>query len=177
MGAKAFLSKAFPFLSVAATALGGPIGAAGASMLGAALGKEVKPAELEAELVKLAATEEGRLKAAQIEQDFKLQMERLGLGHVEELERLAAADRDSARKREISVKDRMPMLLGITANIGFFATVGFLLFRTMPVESKDVLLLLLGALTATFKDVYGYYFGSSSGSAKKDDILNRKNGG
>ena len=140
-------------------------------MLGAALGKEVKPAELEAELVKLAATEEGRLKAAQIEQDFKLQMERLGLGHIEELERLAAADRDSARKREISVKDRMPMLLGITANIGFFATVGFLLFRTMPVESKDVLLLLLGALTATFKDVYGYYFGSSSGSAKKDDML------
>ena len=177
MGAKAFLSKAFPFLSVAATALGGPIGAAGASMLGAALGKEVKPADLEAELVKLAATEEGRLKAAQIEQDFKLQMERLGLGHVEELERLAAADRDSARKREMTVKDRMPMILGIAANIGFLSTVGFLLFRTMPVESKDVLLLLLGALTATFKDVYGYYFGSSSGSSKKDDILNRKNGG
>ena len=174
MGAKAFLSKAFPFLSVAATALGGPIGAAGASMLGAALGKEVKPADLEAELVKLAATEEGRLKAAQIEQDFKLQMERLGLGHVEELERLAAADRDSARKREMTVKDRMPMILGIAANIGFFSTVWFLLFRTMPVESKDVLLLLLGALTATFKDVYGYYFGSSAGSAKKDDLINRK---
>ena len=143
-------------------------------MLGAALGKEVKPAELEAELVKLAATEEGRLKAAQIEQDFKLQMERLGLGHIEELERLAAADRDSARKREMTVKDRMPMILGIAANIGFFSTVGFLLFRTMPVESKDVLLLLLGALTATFKDVYGYYFGSSAGSAKKDDLMNNK---
>lgn len=178
MGAKAFLSKAFPFLSVAATAFGGPIGAAGASILGAALGKDVKPANLEAELTRLTMTEEGRLKAAQAEQDFKLAMEKLGFGHVEELERIAATDRDSARKREIAVKDKMPLILSLSVNVLFFGVVTMLMFRTVPVESKDIILVLLGALTAGWKDILGYYFGSSSGSARKDDVIQSlSNGG
>ena len=171
MGAKAFLSKAFPFLSVAATAFGGPIGAAGASVLGAALGKDVKPEALEAELTKLAGTEEGRIKAAQAEIDFKLQMEKMGFNHVEELERIMASDRDSARKREAAVKDKMPMILGISVNVAFFAVMACLIFRTVPHDSRDTLLILLGALTVGWKDVYGYYFGSSSGSARKDEII------
>ena len=171
MGAKAFLSKAFPFLSVAATAFGGPIGAAGASILGAALGKEVKPEGLEGELTKLTMTEEGRLKATQAEADFKLQMEKLGFAHIEELERIVSADRDSARKREMTVKDKMPTILGISVNIAFFGVILALIFRTVPTESRDTLLILLGALTVGWKDVYGYYFGSSAGSAKKDETI------
>ena len=177
MGAKAFLQKAFPFLSVAATAFGGPIGAAGASILGAALGKEVKPGDLESELTKLTMTEEGRIKAAQAEQDFKLAMEKLGFGHVEELERISALDRDSARKREIAVKDKMPLVLSLAVNVLFFGVVTMLMFRTVPVESKDIILVLLGALTAGWKDILGYYFGSSAGSARKDDLLAKQNGG
>lgn len=173
MGAKAFLQKAFPFLSVAATAFGGPIGAAGATILGAALGKDVKPEDLENELTKLTMTEEGRIKAAQAEQDFKLAMEKLGFEHVEELERISASDRDSARKREIAVKDSMPLVLSLTVNLLFFGVVGFLMFRTVPPESKDIILLLLGALTAGWKDILGYYFGSSSGSARKDAIIHK----
>ena len=178
MGAKAFLSKAFPFLSVAATALGGPIGAAGASMLGAALGKEVKPADLEAELVKLAATEEGRLKAAQIEQDFKLQMERLGLGHVEELERLAAADRDSARKREIQTGDIWTPRILATVVVSAWVTIqSILLFHIVSSDMRDLVSRLLGTLDAALLLVLSYYFGSSSGSTRKNELMHQKNGG
>lgn len=166
-----FLKKAFPFLSLAATAFGGPIGAAGANLLGAALGKDVKPENIEAELTRLAATDEGRLKAQEAEAAFKLSMQKMGFEHIEELERVAAGDRDSARKREMVLKDKMPLILALAVNLSFFSVITTLLFRGLPPDSKDVILILLGALTAGWKDVYGYYFGSSAGSAKKDDIL------
>jgi len=171
MGAKAFLSKAFPFLSVAATAFGGPIGTAGASVLGAALGKEVKPEAIEAELTKLTGTEEGRLKAQEAEANFKLQMEKLGFAHIEELERIVAADRASARQREVLIKDKVPALLAVVVNAAFFGVIFSLIFRTFPEGSRDTLLILLGALAAGWKDVFGYYFGSSSSSARKDDTI------
>lgn len=171
MGAKDFLRKAFPFLTVAATAFGGPVGAAGANILGAALGEKIKPEELEAKLTTLTMTEEGRLKAQDAEASFKLAMEKMGFDHIEELEKVAAGDRDSARKREMAIKDKMPMILGVGVNAVFFAVIGFLIFKPVPDASKDVLLILLGALTVQSKEVYGYYFGSSAGSAKKDDIL------
>jgi hypothetical protein len=49
-----------------------------------------------------------------------------------------------------------------------------LFYYTPPAASKDVILILVGYLTAAFKDVYAYYFGSSSGSEKKTEMLNIK---
>lgn len=173
MGATNFLKKAFPFLSVAATAFGGPVGAMGAQALGAALGKDVKPEQIEAELTKLTTTEEGRAKAQQAEADFKLAMAKLNYESVEALERIALEDRDSARKREIAVKDKMPLVLGGATCTIFFTVVITLLIKGVPVESKDVLLIMLGALTAGWKDVLGYYFGSSAGSAAARDTISK----
>ena len=171
MGAKAFLSKAFPFLSVAATAFGGPIGAAGASILGAALGKDVKPGDLEAELTKLTMTEEGRIKAAQAEQDFKLAMQKLGFGHVEELERISASDRDSARKREMVIKDKTPMILAAVVCGGYVAVTATILTQVIDPAMKDLVLRSMGTLDMALGLVLSYYFGSSLGSARKDETI------
>jgi hypothetical protein len=170
---KGFLKKAFPFLSVAASTFGGPLGMAGAQVLGAALGKDVKPEALEAELNKLILTDEGRLKAQQAEQEFAITMRKLGFEHVEELERIAASDRASAREREVKVKDKMPFILSLSVNVMFFGVIIALVYRAVPADSKDVILILLGALTAGWKDVLGYYFGSSAGSAAKTEILDK----
>ena len=54
------------------------------------------------------------------------------------------------------------------------ATVGFLLvlmFRPVPPENKDALMMALGAVLAAFGSVVGYFFGSSKGSAEKTDVL------
>lgn len=168
-----FLRKSFPFLSLAASAFGGPIGAAGANLLGAILKREVKPENIESELTNLAVTDEGRLKALEAENEFKLAMQKMGYEDAEKLEAILASDRDSARKRETIVKDKMPLILALGVNICFFSVVLVLLFRGLPLESKDVLLILLGALTAGWKDVYGYYFGSSAGSASSREAINR----
>lgn len=56
----------------------------------------------------------------------------------------------------------------------FFGAICLLTFVAMPDSSKDALLILLGALAAQFKDVGGYFFGSSKSSADKNAIIAQK---
>ncbi len=66
---------------------------------------------------------------------------------------------------------------GFKCYMALLVTVGLLgvVFALMSVElkdaSKDVLLVVLGALVAIVKDVFGYYFGSSEGSQRKTELL------
>lgn len=93
-------------------------------------------------------------------------------------------DTDSARKREadIATSDKAPLLnkivtpllaLGVTALT--FVLFGFLMFDSSPVEPsrKDILVYVLGALTAISTQVISYYFGSSVGSKDKSAQLDR----
>lgn len=59
--------------------------------------------------------------------------------------------------------------LSIIITLGFFAIIGILIFHgAVDAGVKDILLVLLGALLASWKEVTGYFFGSSSSSAAKD---------
>jgi CDP-diglyceride synthetase len=68
------------------------------------------------------------------------------------------------------------------ASLSALVTIGlglcmYLLFCvTMPDASRDIILVIIGAMVATFKDVFGYYFGSSEGSTRKTEILNNEKG-
>ena len=53
----------------------------------------------------------------------------------------------------------------------FLICIYLLFFQPFPEASKDVLLIVVGALIAIVKDVYGYYFGSSESSARKTELL------
>ncbi len=60
--------------------------------------------------------------------------------------------------------------LATAITVGFFGVIAALLtIKEVPPGVKDILLVLLGALLASWKEVTGYFFGSSSGSAKKDE--------
>ena len=55
----------------------------------------------------------------------------------------------------------------------FFAMLLVLAFHPIPSENKDLFNVLLGVLgTAWGGSIIGYFFGSSSGSKGKDDLLN-----
>jgi len=101
-------------------------------------------------------------------------MAEMGFKNVEELERIEASDRASARGREIAVRDRTPALLALLVILGFFGVLTFMLLRAVPDEARDALMVMLGALGAAFMSVVAYYFGSSAGSARKDVILGDK---
>ena len=63
-------------------------------------------------------------------------------------------------------RDLVHLVLGIVVLIGFFVVLSIMLTRDKP--GADI---LIGALSAAFGSVVGYYYGSSSGSRDKTDLL------
>lgn len=171
MGFKGVLKTMFPFISAAA-GMGGPLGLMAANAVGSALGVDKPPADLEAAIMTAQTKDpDAMLKLRQAEQDFQLQMERLGLESVEKMEQIAASDRASARAREIAVRDKIPAILAIAVTAGFFGLLALLIFHAVPAESREVLSVMTGALGTAWVSIVGYYFGSSSGSAAKTQLL------
>lgn len=64
-------------------------------------------------------------------------------------------------------------ILAILIVIGFFGVLAFLGLKGIPENSAthDVLMILVGALAASFANVLGYYFGSSKGEGEKSQTL------
>lgn len=152
-----------------ASALGGPLAGMAVGTIASALGLS------EATVEKVSAAVSGAnpsdllaLKQAEIE--FTKRMRELDI----DLERIAAGDRDSARKRQIEVKDRTLPALAIIVTTGFFGILFYMMRWQVPTESKDVLNIMLGSLGTAWIQVMSYYFGSSSGSAMKTKLLGEK---
>lgn len=152
-----------------ATALGGPLAGMATQVISTAvLGKpDGTQDELSAALS--AATPDMLLKLKQAELGFQARMKELDI----DLEKLAAGDRDSARKREIAVRDKTPQYLAAVSFIGFFGVLAMIMFADIPDKAHDALMLMLGALSTMVMGVIQYYFGSSSGSAAKSAMIDK----
>ena len=153
-----------------ASAVGGPLaGMATKAISEALLGK---PDGTEEELAQAAikATPEQLLALKKAENDFALQMRELDI----DLERIAGADRDSARNREIKTKDWTPKLLAGGITIGYFGVLFYMLTHGLPTTGgSEAMLVMLGTLGTAFGGVMAYYFGSSAGSKEKTEAINR----
>jgi CDP-diglyceride synthetase len=67
--------------------------------------------------------------------------------------------------------------LGALVVAAFAAAIYMILTIEIPSPNKEILSILIGVLGAKFSDVVGYFFGSSAGSASKDQtIKDLKNG-
>lgn len=73
-------------------------------------------------------------------------------------------------------KENQQGFLTIIIPIMLFTCILLLFFKSYPPESKDILTLVTGAITAKFVAICNYWFGSSSGSARKTDLLSKENG-
>jgi energy-converting hydrogenase Eha subunit A len=143
-----------------ATAVAGPMGGMAVKMIADKLGV---PANEQAVADHLTAHPEHMVKLQEID-----------------LEKIKAhyAEMDSARNREIAVASsaNVPMLnklvtpvlaLGVVALS--FVLFAILIFVEVRPEAKDILIYILGVLSAAVTQVLSYYFGSSQGSKDKDD--------
>jgi hypothetical protein len=154
-------------------ALGGPLGAVAVNAAAQALGVSDKTVDAIKNAIS-GATQEQLLALKEADNAFSLQMQELGFKNAEALEKIAADDRASAREREIKTGDSLtPRILAILISAGFFGVLGLLLVNGKPAEGGDALLLMLGALGAAWGCVVNYFFGSSSGSAAKNQMLDR----
>lgn len=158
-----------------ATGLGSPIAGMAISALEGALGLKVegssqdKQGALVAALSGATADQLLAIKAA--DNAYAIDMAKLGFKNVADLGALATGDRDSARKREIEVKDNTPRILAYALVLGFFSVLGFMLVANVPAGSRDLLNIMLGMLGTSFVSVIAYYFGSSAGSNEKSKLL------
>lgn len=67
---------------------------------------------------------------------------------------------------------RMQTFLTVAVVTGFFAVIAALLYvEGIPTGVREVLLILIGALLASFKEVFSYFLGSSAGSARKGEQM------
>ena len=165
-------------LSVAPTlaaCLGGPAGviAGGAikvitSFLN--LGPDATAQQAADELAKLTGDQFVALRTA--DGQYKQHMLDAGV----DLERIAAGDRDSARKMRVDSHDFITDALAAFLTVGFFGMLALMWFRPPPPESKDLLNIMLGALGSAWTTAMAFFFGSSSGSDKLKAILSNVTG-
>jgi len=114
-----------------------------------------------------SATPADLLKLKEANHNFEKEMKSLDV----DFERIAGADRADARQREISTGDNAPKILATVVVIGFFTTLYVIAFVPIPDTAQQPVNILLGALTALLVQVGNYYFGSSAGSAKKNEVI------
>ncbi len=154
-----------------ATAIGGPLGGMAMQVVSSVLGLPTDSSEKDVEKALKQATPEQLLALKQADNDFAVRMKELDI----DLERIAASDRDSARRREAQVRDWMPRVLAFVVVAGFMATV-FLVLLGYVDGMKDPLMAttvgtLIGFVSAKCEQVVAYYFGSSSSSQQKTQML------
>ncbi len=100
------------------------------------------------------------------------------LAHTENIFTKEVEDRDSARKREaqIASSENAPTINKIITPVLAIGTIllSFLLFYIVAFDTsvftsanKDIIIYILGVLSAIDTQIIGYYFGSSSASLEK----------
>jgi len=150
-----------------ATALGGPLAGMATKALSQALLGNENGSEDDLKAAISNASPEQLSVLKKIDADFKVQMKSLDI----DLEALAVDDRKSARSMQTETKDILPRLLAISVTLGYFGIIAYVLISGLPMNGSEVLLMLLGTLSAGWTGVMAFYFGSSSGSQKKDSMI------
>lgn len=157
--AKAIITAIAPTLG---TALYGPLGGLAGNILASIVGGDASKVE---EAV-LKQDPDTMLKLKQADQDFVAKMRELDISE----DALYFKDRDSARQREASVKDRMPAILAGLAVGGFFAVVYSVLSGSAKIDSV-LAGTIIGYVSAKADQVLSYYFGSSKSSSDKNNVI------
>lgn len=142
------------------------IGAISKALLGRPDGTEQDIIDLMA-----GATPETLAKLKEVETDFKIKMEELGV----KVHELDVQDRGSARAKEIATGDVTPKVLAGAYTLGYFILLGSVMMWGIPADggAGQVITALIGALTAIQLQIANYYFGSSKGSSDKTKMLTK----
>ena len=145
-----------------ATVLGGPLAGMAVTALSKQLGVED---QVDAVMQAITNDPEAEAKIKQLEHDkFKAIL----------------ADKNSAREREMAIasSENAPLLNKIVTPALALGVVGLsfilfavLIFVEVKPEAKDILIYILGVLSAAVTQILSYYFGSSVGSKEKGDQL------
>lgn len=152
-----------------ATALGGPLAGIAVKTIAAQLLGKPEATEEEVESAILGADPQTLIRLKEIDQEFKTTMVNAGI----KLEEIAAADRNSARQREISTNDSWTprILAAFVVGITIILEGHVMLNGLSATINEFVVGRILGTLDTATGMVLAYYFGSSVSSRSKDDTI------
>ena len=129
------------------TAIGGPLGGMAVDFIADKLGLPEKSVDAVKQAI-AGMTPEQALALKQSDQEFALHMQTIGYANIKDLEELAVKDRDSARNREIQVKDDTNKLLA-TGVVVIWAILNILVIKfPIPDGSEQLVARLLGTMDA-----------------------------
>ena len=159
-----WLKKLAPLLGAA---LGGPLGGAAAAFLADRLGVDSKTVSAVTDVLnsgKMTPEQISAIRLAEIEFQKFLESNKI------KLEEIEAADRGSARTMQTATKSAMPAVLTLLITFGFFGVLGWMLYDTTVVDNPP-LLIMLGSLGTAWTGACAFWFGTTSGSKAKTDLL------
>ena len=145
------------------TAIGGPLGGLAYEAVSKVMGVSQDDAKTMLESGKLTADQIASVQQAEIA--LKAKAQELGL----DFEKLAVEDRASARQMQSATHSWIPPFLAVGITVGFFG----ILYALMSdrVTKSDELMIMLGSLSTAWTGVIAFYFGSSAGSQRKDELI------
>ena len=159
-----FLKTLAPLLG---TALGGPLGGAAASFIADKLGLDSKDVKNISEVLssgKMTPDQIANIKLAEIE--FQKFLE----GNKIKIEEIAALDRTSARQMHAAVRSHVPAALTYLLTFGFFGVLGAM-FTYPEFKESSPLMIMLGSLGTAWTGACAFWFGTTSGSQNKNELL------
>ena len=145
------------------TALGGPLGGLAYEAVSKVMGVSQDDAKTMLESGKLSADQIASIQQAEIA--LKAKAQELNL----DFEKLAVEDRASARQMQSATHSWIPPFLAVGITVGFFGILYALM--TDKVTKSDELMIMLGSLSTAWTGVIAFYFGSSAGSQRKDELI------
>ena len=149
-----------------ATALGGPIAGLAVKALSNALFGHENGSQDDIMTALANPTGEQLVALKKIDADFKVQMKSLDI----DLERIAAGDRESARQMQSDTKSVLVPSLAVLIIGGFLVVIAMKIYG-IAIPSDPMVADLITTLRDGVMLVLAFYFGSSSGSQRKDMLL------
>lgn len=177
MAGLSFIKKALPWLGTAATLAASAVpGAApvigiATKLLSTGLNKSVTSSNM-TDILTEALGDPAQLAALkQSEQAYQQAMQQMGFQHEADMEAIAEKDRESARNMQIQVKSWIPGTLAVGVTAGFFGLLAAMMMHAVPPSSEKIMDIMTGSLGAAWLSIVNYYFGSSSGSDRKTELM------
>lgn len=170
------------FAPMVGTVIGGPAGAAVGSLVSTVLGVENEPDAIHKAL---QVDPEAAIKLQSLQNENMAMLKK----HIEAMatidlkyEDSRVEERKSAHAREVGLatagkSNYIQPVLAAVGVIAFFGLAGYVVTSGLPDMSKEEAFIIgsvIGSVMMIAKDIYGYYFGSSSGSKEKTAHLAAK---
>ena len=150
-----------------AAALLGPMGGIAVAAIGSAIGVDAPTQDKIAKAFTAGQlTPDALEKIKLLELDYQNQVRERGFKYAE----LAFKDVDSARAMQIAIHSKMPAVLTVLVTVGFFGILSLLFFHP-ELKGNEIVMVMVGQLSAVWAGCVAFYTGTTYGSANKNAML------